>query len=114
MSTIPDSLFMKIRARGTAHEIWLALDAEFESRLHIISLDLRRWLQEQRCGEKADVRVHFAKLQTMYEDLAAMGRTLKDDDFYAIIRGSMSTTFKMYISSLTATSTVTDNVLTLE
>ena len=114
VSTIPDSLFMKIRARGTAREIWLALAAEFERRSRMISLDLRRRLQEQRCGEKADVRAHFARLRTMYEDLAAMGHTPEDDDFYAIILGSMPTAFETYISSLTATSTVTGNVLTPE
>ena len=50
----------------------------------------------------------------MYEDLAAMGHTPEDDDFYAIILGSMPTAFETYISSLTATSTVTGNVLTPE
>ena len=113
-STIPDSLFMKVCAKGTAHAIRLALAAEFECRSRMISLDLRRRLQEQRCGEKADVRAHFAKLQTMYEDLAAMGHTPEDDDFYAIILGSMPTSFETYVSSLTAMSTVTGNVLTPE
>lgn len=110
-STIPDSLFMKVRAKGTAREIWAALAAEFERRSRMISLDLRRRLQEQRCGEKADVRAHFAKLRTMYEDLAAMGHTPEDDDFYAIILGSMPTSFETYISSLTASSTITGTVL---
>lgn len=50
----------------------------------------------------------------MYEDLAAMGHTPEDDDFYAIILGSMPTSFETYISSLTATSTVTGNILTPE
>ena len=77
----------------------------------MILLDLRWWLQEQCCGEKADVRAHFAKLRTMYEDLATMGHTPEDDDFYAIILGSMLTSFETYISSLTATSTITGNVL---
>lgn len=113
-STIPDSLFMKVRAKGTAHAIWQALAAEFEKRSRMVSLDLRRRLQEQRCGDKADVRAHFAKLRTIYEDLAAMGHTPEDDDFYAIILGSMPTSYETYISSLTATSTITGHVLTPE
>ncbi|TBU21882.1 hypothetical protein BD309DRAFT_819537, partial [Dichomitus squalens] len=39
-STIPDSLFMKVRAKGTAHAIWQALAAEFEKRSRMVSLDL--------------------------------------------------------------------------
>ena len=41
MSTIPDSLFMKVRAKGTAHAIWLVLASEFEKCSRMISLDLR-------------------------------------------------------------------------
>ncbi|TBU36050.1 hypothetical protein BD309DRAFT_825181, partial [Dichomitus squalens] len=39
-STIPDSLFMKVRAKGTARAIWQALASEFEKRSRMVSLDL--------------------------------------------------------------------------
>ncbi|KAI0665686.1 hypothetical protein C8Q78DRAFT_986026 [Trametes maxima] len=84
-STIPDSLFMKIRTKPNAHAIWEALTQEFERKSCMVSVDLRRWLQEQRCSECEDVRMHFAKLCTMREDLSAMGHPPADDDFYAII-----------------------------
>ena len=72
-STIPDSLFMKVRAKGAVHATWMALASEFEKRSRMISLDLRRRrLQEQRCGDKADVRTHFAKLRTMYEECSTV------------------------------------------
>ena len=32
-SSIPDSLFMKVRAKGTAYEIWMELGKHFEKRL---------------------------------------------------------------------------------
>ena len=80
----------------------------------MVTVDLRRRLQEQRCTDKDDVCAHLAKLHSMREDLAAMGHSPTDDDFYAIILGSMLTSYETYISSLTATSTVTGNVLTPE
>ncbi|KAI0365546.1 hypothetical protein BV20DRAFT_925041, partial [Pilatotrama ljubarskyi] len=68
-------------------------------------------LQEQRCSEREDVRTHFAKLRTMREDLSAMGHPPADDDFYAIILGSMPSSYEPYISAISATSRVSGNVL---
>ena len=39
-SSIPDSLFMKIRAKGTAYEIWTELGKHFEKRSWMVSIDL--------------------------------------------------------------------------
>jgi len=59
-ATIPDSLFMKIRTKGTAHEIWEALTKDFQNKSWMVSVDLRRRLQQQCCAEKGDIRSHFA------------------------------------------------------
>jgi hypothetical protein len=64
-SCIPDSLFMKVRAKGTAHEIWTELGKHFEKRSRMVSIDLRRRLQELRCPEKGSIVDHFATLRTM-------------------------------------------------
>ncbi|KAI0365545.1 hypothetical protein BV20DRAFT_954126, partial [Pilatotrama ljubarskyi] len=39
-STIPDSLFMKIRAKPDARAIWVALAQEFERKSRMVSVDL--------------------------------------------------------------------------
>ena len=105
-ATIPDSLFMKIHDKGTAREIWEALQGDFQNKSRMVAVDLRRHLQQERCAEKGDVRAHFAKLRTMREDLAAMGHTPGDDEFYAIILGSLPYSFEPFISALNATSSV--------
>jgi hypothetical protein len=105
-SSIPDSLFMKIRAKGTAREIWKALRNHFQNKSCMVSVDLRRRLQDQRCLEKGDVAAHFATLRTMHKDLAAMGHPPSEDDFYAIILGSLPPSFDPYISAVNATSSV--------
>jgi hypothetical protein len=105
-SSIPDSLFMKIRAKGTAYEIWKDLENHFQNRSRMVSVDLRRRIQELRCAEKGDMLSHFATLRTMREDLAAMGQPLNEDDFYAIILGSLPTSYDPYISAVNATSSV--------
>ena len=47
----------------------------------------------------------------MQEDLAAMGHTPDDDEFYAIILGSLPSSFEPFISALNATSSVLGTVL---
>ena len=39
--TIPDSLFMKIRGKGTVREIWDGLGDDFQKKSQMVSVDLR-------------------------------------------------------------------------
>ena len=105
-SSIPDSLFMKVRGKGSAYEIWKELGSHFEKRSRMVSIDLRRRLQETRCAEKGDIIEHLTNLRTMRENLASMGESLSDTDFYAIIMGSLPSSYDSYLSALNATSSV--------
>jgi len=105
-ATIPDSLFMKVQGKGTALEIWKVLMADFQNKSWMVSVDLRCRLQQLQCAEKGDVRAHFSTLRTMREDLAAMGHSPSDDDFYAIVLGSLPPSYDSFISALNATSSV--------
>ncbi|KAI0729275.1 hypothetical protein C8Q72DRAFT_778433 [Fomitopsis betulina] len=117
-SMIPDSVTMKIRAKPNARAIWEALAdeqailcSEFECKSCMVSVDLRHRLQEQRCADRNDVCVHFAKLRTMHEERSAMGHPPSDDDFYAIILGSMPTSYEPYIVELLLFHTLSNQVL---
>ncbi|THG96714.1 hypothetical protein EW026_g5162 [Hermanssonia centrifuga] len=68
-----------------------------------------RW--DVRCGDREDLSVHFTKLRTMRENLAAMGHPPSNDNFYAIILGSLPSSYKPYISAVTATSSVLGTTL---
>lgn len=113
-TSIPDSLFMKIRAKGTAQEIWNDLENHFQKRSRMVSVDLRRRLQDQRCPEKGDMLGHFATLRTMREELASMGQPLSENDFYAIILGSLPSSYDPYISAVNATSSVLGKTLSAD
>ena len=105
-SSIPDSLFMKIRTKLTAYDIWKELEGHFQNRSRMVSVDLRRRIQDLRCAEKGDMVAHFATLRTMREDLSVMGQPLNENDFYAIILGSLPASYDPYISAVNATSSV--------
>ena len=110
-STIPDSLFMKVRGERTAKGIWDLLKKDFEKRSRMFMVDLRRRLQDERCGEGNDVHTHFDTMRTMREDLAAIGGSISDEDFTAMILGSLPASYDAYLSAITATVSVTNTAL---
>lgn len=101
-ATIPDSLFLKIRSLPTVELIWTMLQDNFQNKSRMVSLDLKRRLQEERCGEKGDIRAHFAKLRLMREDLASMGYAPDDLEFYTILMGSLPASYDSFISVIDA------------
>ncbi|KAJ3496166.1 hypothetical protein NLJ89_g10524 [Agrocybe chaxingu] len=113
-ATIPDSLFLKIRTKGTAFDIWKALAAEFQDRPRMVAIDLRQRLQAERCGEKGDLRAHFAKLRTMYKDLASLGRPVNDEDYYNFVLASLPLSYDPYVSSLNATASMLGKPITTD
>ena len=79
--TIPDSLFMAIRGKGTAKGYWDEVVKKRQDRSRMVMVDMRRKLQDKRCDEGGDVKAHLAEMVAMREDLAAMGGDPGDDDF---------------------------------
>src|SRR5882762_1953369 len=111
-TTIPDSLFIEVRKEVTARLMWEAVRMKREKKSRMVTVDLRRKLQAEKCSEHDDMRAHLNKLQTMREDLASMGASIVDEDFTSIILGSIPPSYDTYIAAITATSTLLNQVLT--
>src|ERR1700735_5250802 len=70
-SVIPDSLFVEVRRKETAALMWDAVKDQREKKSRMVTVDMRRKLQSEKCNEQGDVRTHLVKLQIMQEDLAS-------------------------------------------
>lgn len=88
-STIPDSLYLKIKGKPTVKEAWDALKGKFEKRSRMITIDLRKHLYDVCCAENGNVRTHFDNIRGMREELASLGTVLGEPDFSAVILGSL-------------------------
>ena len=110
-STISDSLFLEVRKTDTALGMWEAVKGQREKKSRMVTVDMRRKLQAEKCPESGDVRAHLYKLQAMREDLASMGGSIDDEDFTSIILGSIPQSYDTYIAAITATSTLMDKTL---
>lgn len=110
-SVIPDSLFLKVKGEKTAKGMWEKVKAEYEKKSKMVPVDLRRKLQDKRCAEGGDVKAHPTKLQSIREDLIAMSADPGDENFVAIVLGSLPATFETYLSALTGVATLLGKTL---
>ena len=58
-STIPDSLYLKIKGKPTVKEAWDALKADFEKRSRMITIELRKQLHDIHCTENGNIRINI-------------------------------------------------------
>ena len=105
-STIPDSLYLKIKGKLTVREAWEMLKADFEKQSRMITIELRKRLHEVHCIETGNIRTHFDNIRTMREELASLGIVLSEQDFSAIVLGSLPKSYDQFISAVTATTSV--------
>lgn len=89
LSSIPDSLAFKVIKTTTAKEMWDVVCQEHEGKTDMFAIEIRRRLQNLKCGETDDIRLHFSTLNRMQEELASMGSPLSDEEFRNIICNSL-------------------------
>ena len=111
-ASVPDSVFMRIRGGTRAMDVWDELRALFEGRTQMIVVDLRRQLQNLKCGDKDNVRTHFDNIANLREQLAAMGTTIPDNEYTSILLSSIPSTYDHNTSAMATTTALTNAALT--
>ena len=111
-ASVPDSIFNRIKGSTRAKDVWDALKALFEGRTQMIIVDLRRQLQTMKCGEDDNVRTHFDTIANLREQLAAMGKTIADDEYASILLGSLPAAYDTTASAMSTTASLTNTTLT--
>jgi hypothetical protein len=111
-ATIPDEVFRTIKDADSVNEVWDQLKALFEGKSRTVLVDLGRKLQTTHCGEDEDVRAHFAKLANLRDKLEALGRTVGDDEYVAILIGSLPPCYDGPIDALTSSCDVNNTDIT--
>ena len=80
--------------------MWEAVKDQREKKSRMVTVDMCRKLQAEKCLESGDVHAHLNKLQVMREDLASMGWSILDEDFTSIILGSIPPSYDTYIAAI--------------
>src|SRR5258705_1679249 len=110
-STISDRLLLRVQRLPNAAKMWDEIRKIHEGKTELVQVDLRRRLQEMRCEETGDVRHHFSELMHMREQVAGMGATIEERDFYAIALGSLPESYRPLVSAINATARITQKTL---
>ena len=105
-ATIPNEVFHKIKDTANMKEVWDKLKNEFEGKLRSMLVDLGRKFQTTCCGEDNDVRAHFSKLAHLCKQLSALGRSISNNEYVAVLMGSLPPCYDGPIDSLTASCNV--------
>src|SRR5713226_4707779 len=100
--SIPNSVFTTVKTQTTAKGLWDALKALYEGRTTMILVKLSQQLQSTRCGDEENVREHFDKLANLREQLAAMGKSVADNEYASILMGSLPSTYAGMLGSIAA------------
>jgi hypothetical protein len=99
-ATIPDELFHNIKDTANVKEVWEKLKGVFEGKSRGVLVELGRKFRTTRCGEDDDVRAHFSKLAHLRKKLSALGRSVSDDEYVAVLIGSLPSCYDEPIDSL--------------
>ena len=97
-ATILDSLHENSDKRDGAQDLEEELPEQVPDGIH------GPVVMQQHRAKKGDIRLHFDILCLMCENLASMGHSPSEDDFYAIVIGSLPPSYDP--SALNSTSSV--------
>src|SRR3984893_11960318 len=89
LTTVSPRLSSMLRANTSAAQMWqeIVSDATKKSKVH--KVDTRRRLQELRCPEGGDVRVHLNAMTDLRNELEGIGAPVNNEDFMMMINDSL-------------------------
>ena len=110
-ATIPETIFSQIKGGTRAKEMWEALKKLHEERSRVTRVTLLRKFRNLKCEEEGDVRTHFDELAHMREQLAAMGKTIDEDDYVDILLASLPSSYQPSVSAINASTRLGNNTI---
>ena len=101
-ASIPNSVFTNVKGHTTAKAVWDALKSLYENRTTMVLVKTSQQLQTTWCSEDDSVREHFDKLANLREQLAAMGKSIPDNEYASILMGLLPETYTAMLGSIAA------------
>ena len=111
-ASIPNTVFTNIKSKTNTKDVWDALKALYEGRTTMVLVNLGQQLQSMRCADEDNVREHFDKLANMREQLAAMGKSIPDDEYASTLMGSLPPSYASMLQAITASAEISGTAVT--
>jgi hypothetical protein len=114
-ASLPDAIFNRISVGGTAETakaVWDSLKRTYEERTRMTTVDLVMKFRNKRCAEGDNVRTHFQELSDLRDQLAAVGKTVDDEDFTDTILASLPPSYSHACTSINSSARLGSVTLT--
>ena len=113
-NTLPNSLFVHLVNKDSAHEYYTTLCHLFEKCSPVVGAELCRQLGELKLKEGGDACAHIEKIIALREDLASIGRPVTDEDFFNIVYASLPRSYNPGLAVLSSMMHLQGSMITLD
>jgi hypothetical protein len=94
--------------------MWKEIKTLYEGKSALVELDVRKHILLAHCDEGRDVKTYFGELNRLRQIMVGMGTIVDDEDYAAIVMGSLPDTYRPTISTLEATAGYSSKVVTAQ
>src|SRR6266850_3850815 len=113
-STLPDTMFNRIKTMANMHDAWEILKWVFKEQSKVLVADVIQRFRNKRCEEDESVRNHFKYLTDLREQLAVMAKAVTDEDYTDTLLASLPASYDSVVSSMSMSAHLGMKVLTSE
>jgi hypothetical protein len=107
-------MMLQISHQTTGAAMWKEIKTLHEGKSALVKADVRKHMLLARCDEGGDVKAHFGELNRLRQIMAGMGAIVDDEDYTAIIMGSLPDSYRPIISALEAATGYSSKVVTAQ
>jgi hypothetical protein len=94
--------------------MWKEIRMLHEGKSALVKADVRKHMLLACCDERGDVKAHFGELNRLRQIMAGMGAIVNDEDYVAIVMGSLPDSYQPIISALEAAAGYSSKVVTAQ
>jgi hypothetical protein len=105
---------LQISHQTTGAAMWKEIRMLHEGKSALVKADARKCMLLACCDEGRDVKAHFRELNRLLQIMAGMSAIVDDEDYAAIIMGSLPDLYRPIISTLEAAAGYSSKVVTAQ
>jgi hypothetical protein len=94
--------------------MWKEIRTLHEGKSTLVKVDVRKHMLLALCDEGGDVKTHFRELNRLCQIMAGMCSIVDDEDYVAIVMGSLPDSYRPIISALEAAAGYSSKVVTAQ
>ena len=101
-NTLPNTIFVRLVGKSTAHEYYTVLCSLFEKQSLVVGAEMHCQLGELKLKDGGDTCAHIDKIIALREDLSSIGQAVSDEDLFNIVYASLPRSYNPSLAALSS------------